>query len=401
MPIILEMPSLSPSMEKGNLISWIKNEGDIIAVGDIIAEIETDKAVMELESVHKGILVKIIVPAKSNDVSVKTPIAIIRLKDDTDEQIQDAINNLSTTKPIDPETKITQAMTEPQPQTKEFNGIKASPLAKRIANEAGIDMSKIKGTGPGQRIVKADVLNFKPQPTQSLASGTEFIDEEISMMRKVIAEKLTKSKLESPHAYLMASANVSDLLDTRARINNSGLADTKILIDAFVAKATALAMRDFPEINSSWIDGKIRKFQNIDVSVAVAIDGGVITPIIKNCDKKSVKEISLEIKELANEARDGTLKPHQFVGGGITLSNLGMFEIDSFLSIINPPQASILSIGPSKKMPICNDSGEIVVASIMKFGYAIDHRVLDGAVAAKFLCSVVKYLENPIILMAL
>lgn len=399
MPIILEMPALSPSMEKGNLVSWIKNEGDEISVGDVIAEIDTDKATMEVESNYKGVLEKIIIPAGTHDVLVKTPIAVIRQKNDTDQQVQEAIESIK-------QPAVSKGDVKPETQQslqviKEHSDIKASPLAKRIAAEYGIDISKIKGTGPGSRIIKGDVLSAKDSEIQIIESPlttcAPYVDEDITQMRKVIAEKLTKSKQDTPHFYMNISANVSELLDLRYKINNAS--NIKILIDAFIAKAAALAMNTFPEINSSWANGKIRKYNTVDVSIAVAIDGGLITPIVRNCDKKSLKEISKEIRSLADSAKAGSLKPDQFIGGGITISNLGMYGIDSFSSIINPPQGSILSIGPSKKTPVYNERDEIVPASIMNIGYAVDHRIIDGAVAAKFLCNLVKYLENPISLL--
>ena len=406
MPIIVEMPSLSPSMAKGNLVSWCKKEGDEILVGDVIAEIDTDKATMEVESIHKGTLEKILVPAGTHDVIIKAPIAILRQKNDTDAQIQEVIDTLKKQQAIGlqmvvDEINDIEIIATEKAVEKLDSKIKASPLAKRIANEYGIDITKINGTGPGNRVVKIDVLNSKPdniQTQQYAFNDCEYIDEDITTMRRVIAERLTKSKQETPHAYMEASANVSELIDVRNQINSA--IDTKILIDAFVAKATSIAMKNFPEINSSWIDGKIRRYKNIDISIAVAIEGGVITPIVRNCDQKSLKEISIEIRELANKAKSGSLKPHEFSGGGITISNLGMFNIDSFLSIINPPQGSILSIGPSKKTPIFNENDDLIQAFIMKVGYALDHRITDGALAAKFLCNVVRYLENPIALLA-
>jgi pyruvate dehydrogenase E2 component (dihydrolipoamide acetyltransferase) len=248
--------------------------------------------------------------------------------------------------------------------------------------------------------VKNDVLNVKNLPNSKEkpeCSDCAYIDEDITSMRRVVAERLTKSKQETPHFYINISANVSELVDLRTKINSA--VGKKILIDAFIAKATAMAMQNFPEINSSWINGKIRRYKNIDISIAVAIEGGVMTPIIRNCDSKSVKDISSEIRELADRAKVGGLKSHEFSGGGITISNLGMFNIDGFLAIINPPQGSILSIGPSKKPPIYNDNDELIPALMMNIGHAIDHRVTDGAVAAKFLCNVVRYLENPISLL--
>ena len=416
MPIILEMPSLSPTMEKGNLVTWTKKEGDEISVGDVIAEIDTDKATMEVESIYKGILEKIIVPAGTHDVNVKTPIAIIRQKNDTDEDIQKALDSLankdsennlqnnekSPIKSVDNAQELCNPEIVPE-HNQNFDKIKISPLAKRVANEFGIDISKAIGTGPGGRIVKSDVIsltkmsaakNVKFDPNQP-----KYVDEPISQMRRVIAEKLTKSKQSTPHFYMTASANVTDLLKARKSINDSGMIDTKITVNDMIIKAVALAMRDLPAINVSWNDGTLRRYNNVDVSVAVAVEGGLLTPIIENADVKSLVDISHEIKQLARLAKDGKLLPHQFIGGGITVSNLGMYGIDNFSSIINPPQGSILSIGPAQKRPIYDENDQLIQGNIMNIGYAVDHRVIDGSIAAKFLEIINKYLETPILIM--
>lgn len=407
MPIVLEMPALSPTMEKGNLVNWIKQEGDAVEIGDVLAEIDTDKATMEFESMYDGVLEKIVVAAGTPDVLVKTPIAVIRQKNDTDEDIQKALESLNSTKT----EQVAQSVEEPAVVEERVEvaqnaalsvasseKIKASPLAKRIANEYGIDLSKLMGTGPGGRIVKADVLGYSEnKPDESLVS--DFVDEPLSNMRRVIAERLTKSKQETPHFYMNVSADVSLMLKLRRIINDSKKVDTKITVNDFIVKAVATALASFPEINVSFVDGKLRKYNNIDISVAVSIDGGLITPIVKNADKKSLKEISKEIKDLASRAKEGKLKLEEFQGGSITISNLGMFQIDGFFPIINPPQGSILSIGPAKKAPVVDKDDNIVVAQVLNIGYAIDHRVIDGAVAAKFLEHLKSCLENPFVVL--
>lgn len=408
MPIIFEMPSLSPTMEKGNLVSWCKNEGDEISIGDVIAEIDTDKATMEVESIYKGVLAKIIIQAGTHDVAVRTPIAVIRQKKDTDDDVQKAIDEVlnggdsrNSEMKVEEVISVSEKPKEMENPIQSFDGVKASPLAKRIANEYGIDISSLIGTGPRGRIVKDDVLSVKQLRlgmVQNIPTSPKFVDESMSSMRKVIAEKLTKSKQETPHFYMTASANVSDLLNVRKQINDSGKLDTKITVNDLIMKAVSLAMRDEPSVNVSWNNGSIRRFSTVDVSVAVAIDNGLITPIIWSADMKDLCSISKEIKDLAKKAKEGKLKPEQFIGGGITVSNLGMYGIDSFSSIINPPQGSILSIGSSKKTPVYNASGMLISADIMSIGYAVDHRVIDGGNAAKFLEILVKYLENPILL---
>lgn len=409
MAIIFEMPSLSPTMEKGNLVTWCKNEGDEIAVGDVIAEIDTDKATMEVESIHKGVLAKILVQAGTHDVVVRTPIAIIKQKNDTEEDIKNAIDKALA--PISneesnnsEEVEIISDVTTDIPVVKSEHSekLKASPLAKRIANEYGIDLTSIIGSGPHGRIVKSDVLNIKQLSNNSVKidfpAVSRFIDEPISSLRKVIAEKLTKCKNTVPHFYMSASANVTELLKIRRQINDSGKLDTKITVNDLITKAVALALREEPSVNVIWNNEKIRKFSTVDISIAVAVEEGLFTPIIWSADLKRIEDISKEIKDLAKKAKEGKLKPEQFMGGSITISNLGMYDIDSFFSIINPPQGSILSIGAAKKQAIYNNEGEIVPSDIINIGYAVDHRVINGGDAAKFLEKLIKYLENPILL---
>lgn len=413
MAIIFEMPSLSPTMERGNLVTWCKQEGEEISVGDVIAEIDTDKATMEVESIHKGVLAKILIQAGTHDVAVRTPIAIIRQKNDTEEDVKQAIEKaLSTTSSN--ETTQGEGKTEERVDTiPEDNSpvttstpisdkVKASPLAKRIANEYGIDLTTIIGSGPHGRIVKEDVLSIKQLsaqlPSINYPTESKFTDEPISSMRKVIAEKLTKCKNEVPHFYVTVTANVTDLLRVRKQINDSGKLDTKITVNDLIVKAIALALRAEPSVNVIWHNGNIRKFKTVDVSVAVAVEDGLFTPIIWSADLKRIEAISKEIKDLAKKAKEGKLKPEQFIGGSITISNLGMYSVDSFLSIINPPQGSILSIGAAKKSPVYNASGELIAADTLSIGYACDHRIIDGGNAAKFLQILVKYLENPILL---
>ncbi len=409
MAIIFEMPSLSPTMEKGNLVTWCKNEGEEISVGDVIAEIDTDKATMEVESIYKGILAKILVPAGTHDVPVRTPIAVIKQKNDTEEDIKNAIAKASVPTPseesgifekIEIVSETIVEMPSEEIETSEI--IKASPLAKRIANEYGIDLTAITGSGPHGRIIKEDVLNVKQlsnHPTKiDFPKTSKFIDEPASSLRKVIAEKLTKCKKEVPHFYMSVSANVTELLKFRKQINDSGKLDTKITVNDLITKAVALALKEEPSVNAIWNNGKVRKFSTVDVSVAVAVEDGLFTPVIWSADLKRIEVISKEIKDLAKKAKEGKLKPDQFMGGSITISNLGMYNIDSFFSIINPPQGSILSIGSAKKLPVYNNEDKIISADIITIGYAVDHRVINGGDAAKFLEKLVKYLENPILL---
>ena len=410
MPIIFEMPSLSPTMEKGNLVSWCKAEGDEIAVGDVIAEIDTDKATMEVESIYKGVLAKILVPAGTHDVAVRQPIAVIRQKGDKDEDVQRAIDGLASAgvgavaaAPVDEEVGSEQGRAFSAPPVEVGDRVKASPLAWRLASEYGVDISRVAGTGPHGRVVKDDVLAAKDavplQAPTDMPNGARFVDEPISSMRRVIAEKLTKSKQETPHFYMNASVNITALLNMRRQINDSGKLDTKITVNDLIVRAVALAMRDEPGVNVAWQNGFMRRFSTIDVSVAVAVEGGLLTPIVWGADQKPISAISKEIKVLAHDAKDGKLKPEQFIGGGITVSNLGMFGVNSFFSIINPPQGSILSVGGSVKTPVCDEGGDITVGDVVNIGYAVDHRVIDGGTAAKFLSVLREYLEQPLLLL--
>ena len=406
MPIIFEMPSLSPTMEKGNLVSWCKNEGDDIAVGDVIAEIDTDKATMEVESVYKGKLEKILIPEGTHDVAVRTPIAIIRQKGDTAADIQETLSSLNNGESRNEQNEKNKSVSDTSELDKSKPVVtllgnektnKASPLAKRLASEFGVDISKIAGSGPHGRIVKKDVLDVCATKNEDLRNNeAKYIDEPASSMRKVIAEKLTKTKQDVPHFYMEMRANVTSLLNIRKQINENEQLNTRITVTDLIIKAVALAVRDEPKVNVMWNNGSIRRYKTVDISVAVAVEDGLITPIIWEADKKSLLQISKELKTLTQKAKNGELKPDEFIGGGITVSNLGMFGIDSFFSIINPPQASILSISATHKEPVVDATNQIVASDVMHIGYAIDHRAIDGAVAAKFLSVLSKYLEAPL-----
>ncbi|MDR1234020.1 MAG: 2-oxo acid dehydrogenase subunit E2 [Holosporales bacterium] len=395
MPIVLEMPAMSPTMKKGNLVTWCKNEGDPIEVGDVLAEIDTDKATMEIESIHRGILETILIAEGTKDVCVNTPIAIIRQKSDTDEQIADLKRALETgsNAAVVQDNHIPGSGRD-SPLIHSEKKVKASPLAKRIANIHGLDISTMTGTGPGGRIVKDDVLN------NTLASNEcAYTEIPLSGVKHLVASKLTKSKNEVPHFYMMATADVTDLLIHCKKVNELG--EVRLTVTDFIIKSVALAMKEVPNINVVYHEGAIRQYSSIDISIAVATDFGLLTPIISNADKKNIREISTELKELVKLAREKRLPADRMDGGTITISNLGTHKIDSFYSIINIPQASILSIGPAIKTPVFDTNDEIRKAMIMKIGYAIDHRVIDGQDAAKFLGKITEFLNNPMALMIL
>lgn len=380
MPIILEMPTLSPSMATGNLISWLKKEGDHISVGDVLAEIETDKAIMEMESSYSGILEKIIVPAPAHNLLIKTPIAIIRQKNDTEAQIQDCIRKVKNSED--------NSLSEKDYAFLQSNQTKASPLAKRIADDYGVNLKNItKGTGPNDRIVKTDILNFLQEQKKQTIIKTP------SKMRQTIANHLTQSKREIPHFYITSSVEVDGLLKARKTINQAKICDQDLIIDAFIAKSVALAMREVPKINVAWIDDKIVRFPTIDIAIAVAVNDGLYTPVIFDADRKSIATISAEISELAAKARAGKLSPKEYSGGSIAISNLGMYDVDSFYSIVQLKQGSILSVGTAKKRT-CVENDEIVIRTTINLGYAADHRCIDGATGAAFLNSIKKHIQS-------
>lgn len=402
MPELILMPSLSPTMEKGNLIAWCKNEGDKISIGDIIAEIDTDKATMEVESMQKGILCKILIQAGTHDVAVKTPIAILRIKKDTDEDIENFIKNISqescTSQTLPPIISHEEKEHFPEPIIEDINKIKASPLAKRLALEYGIDISSILNpSGPGGRIVKQDIIEAKNQKSDNKTSlkrnQNEYTDEIPKPIRKAIADKLSSSKQNIPHFYLNISCNLDKVLIIR-EVLNSNKRGIKITINDIIVKAIANSLAAHPDVNVSWIDGKLRRYSNIDVCVAVSTPDGIFTPIIKNADQKSLYEISKEIKEKAKLAQEGKLTPKDYIGGSMTVSNLGMFGITRFQAIINPPQGSIISVGASNICPIVNDSKTIEISNIIEFCLSVDHRAIDGAPAARYLQTLKSTLEN-------
>ena len=437
MPIEILMPALSPTMTEGNLAKWIKKEGDKISAGEVIAEIETDKATMEVEAVDEGVLAKILVDQGTENVAVNSCIALIleegeddsalenyqpsSLGDNKKEQPNSKELDAKTTNKEEGENKeaITQPAIDSSAQiektniikdsnAKAFDGnIKASPLAKRIAKDEGVSLYQLQGTGPNGRIVKDDVVDFLRNPSSMSAvrrNAQLYKEVANNNFRKVIAKRLLESKQNVPHFYLSCELNLTNLLDLRVTINNeapmdqSGKPIYKISVNDLIIKASAMALSKVPEANSSWSEDAIKIYNNVDISVAVAIDGGLITPIIKNADQKSIKDISSEMKILAKKAREGKLALEEFQGGSFSISNLGMYGIDNFSAIINPPQSCILAVSRAVEKPIIKDH-EIAIASMMNVTLSSDHRVVDGAVGANFLKELRKYIENPILML--
>jgi len=420
MPVEIRMPSLSPSMKEGALARWVKIEGDRVQAGDILAEIETDKALVDLEAAESGILSKPLFADGASGVPVDAVIGYLLLDGETPSDITS--HNAADAKGSSlPETlsgngqQPDAPMSSTPTQSTSHPGVRlfASPLARRIAVQRNIDLSLVKGSGPNGRIIKADVESFKAHAVDTVAKATvenrqsahpAAIDttnnfEEIphSGMRRVIAQRLTEAKQNIPHFYLSIDCVLDPLLTLRGQVNRA-TDGVKISVNDFVIKAVAAALRDVPDANASWTESSVRRYRDIDVSVAVATPGGLITPVIRGADKKSVGAVSREMKELAERARAGRLLPADYQGGGFTISNLGMFGIKEFAAIINPPQACILAVGAGESRPIIKD-GSIVAATVMTCTLSVDHRVVDGSVGAQFLGAFRKLIESPMALL--
>ena len=390
------MPALSPTMTEGVINKWLVKVGDNVKAGDIIAEIETDKATMEVEAVDEGKITHLLEENAGSQVPVNSVIAII--DGDENESIQNLI--IEKEKPKEENKKIKEDLNldkniqvhQNSIHVKSDDRIKASPLVKKISKEKNIDLTTINGSGPGGRIIKRDLGSHE----NVKASNTDinFKNEVIkpSTMRKVIAKRTLEAKQQIPHFYLTIESNVGKLIELRKKINENN--SVKVSFNDLIVKALAMAMKKNPNTNVYWQDNQIFKLNDIDVSVAVAIDEGLITPIVKKVNSKGLNEISREIKELAKLAKTNSLKPEQYTGGSITVSNLGMFGISEFAAIISPPQASILAVGKIIQKPVVvNESIEI--GHTLKSTLSADHRVLDGAVAGKLLKDFNDIIEDP------
>ncbi len=403
MPIHVLMPALSPTMTEGNLVKWHKAEGDIVKAGQILAEIETDKATMEVEAVDEGILGRILIPAGTENVSVNAPIALI-LEEGEDKSALDSFKApaVAATANVTPETKTTVLPATVSIATPPSHGerVYATPLARRIATQSAIDLHTIQGSGPRGRIVKADVESALSNPiiTQKIQNLSTYTDITLNNMRKTIAKRLTEAKQTIPHFYLTVDCEIDALLALRTKLNALPNAAQKLSVNDFIIRASALALKEVPEANATFHDTFVRQYDAADVAVAVAIDGGLVTPVIRNADDKSVLTLSGEMKNLAARARDGKLKPEEYQGGGFTLSNLGMFGVKHFGAIINPPQASILAVGAGEQRAVVKD-GQLAIATVMTCTLSVDHRAVDGAVGARFLAAFKNAIENPLMLL--
>ena len=409
MPIEILMPALSPTMKEGNLVKWNKEEGEEVAIGDVIAEIETDKATMEVEAVDDGVLAKILVAGGTENVAVNALIALMLEEDEDASALEDyeASSTSTSTSPATAETpSAPEEDTKPAPSSKTSNSderVFATPLAKRIAADKGLDLKSVQGSGPHGRIVKADVESAQTssvQPTSSTATPSgpsSFKDEPLNNMRKVIARRLQESKQKVPHFYLSVDCQIDALLKLRKELNTAQ-EDQKISVNDMVIKAVAMALKDVPEANASYMGDTVRLYDSADISVAVAIEGGLITPIVFGAEHRGLTNISATMKDLAGRAREGKLKPEEFQGGSFSISNLGMYGIKQFNAIINPPQACILAVGAGVQQPVVKD-GSLVPATVMNCTLSVDHRVVDGAVGAEFMNAFKKRIENPLLLL--
>ena len=436
MPIQILMPALSPTMTEGTLAKWLKAEGNIVDAGDVLCEIETDKATMEVEAVDEGTLGKILVAEGTEGVPVNQVIALL-LEEGEDAS---ALESAKTTAPTPATAPVPQSADEPAaeavtapsatpvPVSAVGNRVFASPLAKRLAEQNALDIAAIAGSGPKGRVVKRDIeqaltsgtgktaLASASTPTQAtipsgaamapafnsddpvFANMPPFEAVENSSMRKVIAKRLTESGRDVPHFNISSDVELDALLTLRKKLNGKEGANYKISVNDLIIKAVAVTLKRWPYCNAAYTKDAILKFDRVDISMAVAIEGGLITPIIKDACSKGLAAISADAKELAGKARDGKLQPEEFQGGTFTISNLGMFGVKSFNSIINPPQGGILSVGMGDERAVVRD-GKLSVATIMSLTLAVDHRCIDGALAAAFMKELKGIIEDPIQLM--
>jgi pyruvate dehydrogenase E2 component (dihydrolipoamide acetyltransferase) len=424
------MEALSPTMEEGRLVSWLKKEGDQVNEGDVLAEIETDKATMELVARGSGVLRKQMID-EGGSAPVGSVIGVIASADEdissiageaggsgggaasAPEKAEAPQQEKQTAKQETPKADIkpaakstaTQTAPPPTPAPPPTNGggrVKASPLAKRLAAEAGLELRSVQGSGPGGRITKRDIEAAATQPAPAAGraparapSGADYEDIPLTQMRKTIAKRLATSLGPIPTFYLTIEVDMSHLQGARERVNaRLDAQGVKVSINDFIIKAVAVALRQHPEINAQWTDTAIRRFNHVDIGVAVAVDEGLITPVVRDADQIGVAEISQQVRELAKRARDRKLQPDEYTGATFSISNLGMFGIDEFTAIINPPEAAILAVGRVEDKPVAQ-FGEIISQPRMRMTMSCDHRVIDGATGAKFLQTLRQYLEEP------
>lgn len=442
---LVRLPNLSPTMEVGTIVSWEKEEGSRVEEGEVLALIETDKSTMEMETPEEGYLAKIIIPAGTKDIPVNKLIAVIVTEEDDVDKFKDFSGDVSTAPPSPPPDSEGSAagiptpavLVEPPPPPSSSARVFASPMARRMALQKGIDINMVQGSGPRGRITEADVESFKrvevvssvpPTPPPSVApsapavppppppppvmqptpraaaaappppaQGAMYTDLDLSNMRKTIAKRLTESKQNIPHYYLSVDIVMDEVMALRKQLNDDSNGKFKLSVNDFVIKASALSLLKVPECNSQWMQSFIRQFNNVDISVAVSTEGGLITPILFDADKKGLLTINQEVSTLAEKARNKTIQPHEFVGGTFSISNLGMYGITNFSAVINPPQSCILAVGGTQDRLLPDNSEKgFRSGKVMSVTLSCDHRVVDGAVGAQWLKEFRTYLEKPI-----
>ncbi len=449
MPTEILMPALSPTMEEGTLAKWLVKEGDTVNSGDLLAEIETDKATMEFEAVDEGTIGKILIEEGTEGVKVNTAIAVLLEEGESADDIGDvSASGGSGGGGDEAEAKGDKQEAAPKKEAeagkpesgdvppapaapvKDGERIFASPLARRIAKQKGIDLTELKGSGPHGRIVKADVESAKagaakPAKEKAAAAPTsggqaapapagpstdavvamyknrEFEEVKLDGMRKTIAARLTEAKQTIPHFYLRREIQLDALLKFRGQLNKQLEGrGVKLSVNDFIIKACALALQAVPDCNAVWAGDRVLKLKPSDVAVAVAIEGGLFTPVLKDAEMKSLSALSAEMKDLAARARERKLSPEEYQGGTFAISNLGMFGIDNFDAVINPPHGAILAVGAGVKKPVVGADGELTVATVMSVTLSVDHRVIDGALGAELLAQITENLENPMVMLA-
>ena len=441
MPTEILMPALSPTMEEGTLAKWLVKEGDEVSSGDLLAEIETDKATMEFEAVDDGVIGKILIAEGTEGVKVNTPIAVLLGDGESAGDVAASPAPAASAAPAEasvpaapaaaPAAAAAPAPAPAAPAGADGSRIFASPLARRIAAQKGLDLAAIKGSGPRGRIVKADVEGATAAPATAAAApaaapaaaapapaaaapagpsadmvarmyeGREYEEIKLDGMRKTIAARLSEAKQTIPHFYLRRDIKLDALLKFRSQLNKQLEArGVKLSVNDFIIKAVANALQQVPACNAVWAGDRVLQLKPSDVAVAVAIEGGLFTPVLKDADMKSLSALSTEMKDLAKRARDRKLAPAEYQGGTFAISNLGMFGIDNFDAIVNPPHAGILAVGSGVKKPVVGEDGELTVATVMSVTMSVDHRVIDGALGAELLQAIVDNLENPLTMLA-
>ena len=410
---IIGLPKLSPTMEEGTLVAWIKKEGDEVEVDDLLAEVETDKATMEFRSFDRGVLLKILVP-EGETLEPDVPVAIIgKAGEDISGLIAEVAASASASAPVSAPVSASVPAPAPVPAPVSGTGsesegatevatggrVLSSPLVRRLARERSIDLRAVQGSGPRGRIVKRDIDSHEDGASISFSPSAERLPPRVvkaSSMRRTIARRLTESTQTAPHYYLTIDVDIAPLADARKAMNAElEAAGKKVSLNDLIIKAAAVALRRVPEVNASWMGKEIHYHQVVDISIAVAVEDGLMTPVLRNADRKGVAQIAAEVRDLAERARDKKLQPDDMSNGTFSISNLGMFGIEAFTAVINPPEGAILAVGTIRHEPVVED-GAIVPGRRMRFTMSCDHRLIDGATGAKFMAAFKRVVESPL-----